>query len=205
MNLSPAGRAEPAPAPPPEADGRRRRSQDSRARIVQAMLDLVHAGETSPAAELVAERAKVGLRTVFRHFKDMDSLYREMTAVIEAELQTVIDQPFKSPDWRGRMVELVQRRAGAYERIAPFRRAGEVHRQRSPSLAADQARFVAIARDILRREAPPELIEDKARFEALDMLLSFEAWNRLRRDQGLSSRRTVEVLETAVTALIASL
>ncbi|MCG9917060.1 MAG: TetR/AcrR family transcriptional regulator [Phenylobacterium sp.] len=203
MSLSPAVQIETANAP--ETDGRRRRSQDSRARIVQAMLDLVRAGETSPAAELVADQAKVGLRTVFRHFNDMDSLYREMTAVIEAELQSVIDQPFKSADWRGRMVELVQRRAGAYERIAPFRRASEVLRQRSQSQAADQAKFVAIAREILRREAPPELVEDKARFEALDLLLSFEAWNRLRRDQGLSPRKTVEALETAVAALIKGL
>ncbi|MDP1874150.1 TetR/AcrR family transcriptional regulator [Phenylobacterium sp.] len=186
----------------PESDGRRRRSQDSRARIVQAMLELVHAGEASPAAELVADRAKVGLRTVFRHFNDMDSLYREMSAVIEIELQAVISQPFKSADWRGRMAELVQRRAAVYERIAPFRRAGDIHRQRSQVLAADHARFTAMARDILRREAPPELIQDRARFEALDMLLSFEAWNRLRRDQGLSPRRVVETLETAVASLI---
>ncbi len=205
MSLSPALQIEPANAPPPETDGRRRRSQDSRARIVEAMLDLVRAGETSPAAELVAERAKVGLRTVFRHFNDMDSLYREMSAVIEAELQTVIDQPFKSADGYGRMVEMVQRRAGAYERIAPFRRASEVLRQRSQNQAADQARFVAIAREILHREAPPELIEDKARFEALDLLLSFEAWNRLRQEQGLSPRKTVEALETAVAALIKGL
>jgi AcrR family transcriptional regulator len=194
----------PAPAAP-EADGRRRRSQDSRARIVQAMLELVHAGETSPAAELVADRAKVGLRTVFRHFSDMDSLYREMSAVIEAELQGIISQPFKSADWRGRMVELVQRRSTVYERIAPFRRAGDIHRQRSQVLAADYARFVALGREILRRESPPELLRDKARFEALDMLLSFDAWNRLRRDQGLSPRRTVEALETAVAALVDAL
>lgn len=191
--------------PAPEADGRRRRSQDSRARIVQAMLELVQAGETSPAAELVAERAKVGLRTVFRHFNDMESLYREMSAVIEAELQGIIAQPFKSEDWRGRMVELVQRRAGVYERIAPFRRAGDIHRQRSQVLAADNARFVALGREILRRESPPELLQDKARFEALDMLLSFDAWNRLRRDQGLSPRRTVEALESAVSALVDAL
>jgi AcrR family transcriptional regulator len=194
------------PAPPaPEADGRRRRSQDSRARIVQAMLELVHAGETSPAAELVADRAKVGLRTVFRHFNDMDSLYREMSAVIEAELQGIISQPFKSDDWRGRMVELVQRRSAVYERIAPFRRAGDIHRQRSQVLAADHARFVALGREILRRESPPELLRDKARFEALDMLLSFDAWNRLRRDQGLSPRRTVDALEIAVAALVDAL
>ena len=37
------------------------------------------------------------------------------------------------------------------------------------------------------------------------MLLSFDAWNRLRRDQGLSPRRTVEALETAVSALVDAL
>ena len=192
----------PAPAAP-DADGRRRRSQDSRARIVQAMLELVHAGETSPAAELVADRAKVGLRTVFRHFNDMDSLYREMSAVIEAELRGIIAQPFKAKDWQGRVLELVQRRASVYERIAPFRRAADVHRLRSNVLEADHARFAALAREILRREMPAEAARDKARFEALDMLLSFEAWVRLRRDQGLSAKRTVETLERAVTSLIA--
>ncbi len=191
----------PAPAAP-DADGRRRRSQDSRARIVQAMLELVRAGETSPPAELVADRAKVGLRTVFRHFSDMDSLYREMSAVIGAELQDVIAQPFKAQDWRGRVRELVQRRAAAYERIAPFRRAADVHRLRSRVLEADHARFAALAREILRRELPAEAAGDKARFEALDMLLSFEAWARLRRDQGLSAKRTIEALELAVAALI---
>ena len=192
----------PAPATP-DADGRRRRSQDSRARIVQAMLELVHAGETSPAAELVADRAKVGLRTVFRHFNDMDSLYREMSAVIEAELRGIIAQPFKAKDWQGRVLELVQRRASVYERIAPFRRAADVHRLRSNVLEADHARFAALAREILRREMPAEAARDKARFEALDMLLSFEAWVRLRRDQGLSAKRTVETLERAVASLIA--
>ena len=42
------------------------------------MLELVRAGAISPNAEEVAERAGVGLRTVFRRFDDMDSLYREM-------------------------------------------------------------------------------------------------------------------------------
>src|SRR5947209_16703757 len=77
-------------------DGRRRRAQDSRARIVAAMLEIVHAGEVSPSAEQVAARADVGLRTVFRHFRDMDSLYREMTVAIEAELMTVVATPFVS-------------------------------------------------------------------------------------------------------------
>src|SRR5665213_2368302 len=96
-----------------ESDGRRRRSQDSRARIVAAMLDLIHGGEVAPGAEQVAERAQVGLRTVFRHFKDMDSLYREMSHAIESELRTVVLRPFKAETWRERVLELIDRRSQA--------------------------------------------------------------------------------------------
>ena len=59
-------------------DGRHLRSQLSRDNIVTAMLELIEAGAISPSAEDVAARARVGLRSVFRHFKDMESLRREM-------------------------------------------------------------------------------------------------------------------------------
>ncbi len=190
------------PPDAPETDGRRRRSQDSRARIVQAMLELVHAGDPAPAAEQVAARAGVGLRTVFRHFRDMDSLYREISQVVEVELRAMVLAPFEGETPRERTLELVRRRAAVYEKIGPYRRASAVNRHRSTFLAADHARFVFIAREILKRQAPPEVARDKLRFEALDLLLSFEAWDRLRRDQELTPRRATEVLEHAVAQLL---
>lgn len=188
----------------PEAavDGRRKRSQDSRARIVQAMLELVREGGVSPSAELVAARADVGLRTVFRHFNDLDSLYREMSAVIETELMALVYTPFKGETWRERVLELVERRGWAYEKIAPFKRASEVHRHQSPALAVDNAKMVQISREILRAQLPAELAKDRIRFEAMDMLLSFDAWHRLRRDQDLSPKRATEVLQAVLAGLL---
>lgn len=191
----------------PEAavDGRRRRSQDSRARIVKAMLELVREGGVSPPAELVAARADVGLRTVFRHFKDLDSLYREMSSVIAAELMSLAHTPFKGETWRDRVLELVERRGWAYEKIAPFKRASEVHRLQSPALALENARMVEISREILRGQLPPELVKARTAFEAMDLLLSFDAWNRLRCDQALSPKRATEVLQSALTAVLDTL
>ncbi|MCY1647176.1 TetR/AcrR family transcriptional regulator [Caulobacter sp. SL161] len=186
----------------PAADGRRRRSQDSRARIVQAMLDLVREGDISPSAELVATRADVGLRTVFRHFKDLESLYLEMSAVIEGELMSLVHTPFKGATWRDRVLELVERRGWAYERIAPFKRASEVLRHNSPTLRADNTKMVEISREILRRQLPPEIAKDRIRFEGIDLLLSFDAWNRLRRDQDLSPKRTTEILQAMISGLL---
>jgi AcrR family transcriptional regulator len=186
----------------PAADGRRRRSQDSRARIVQAMLDLVREGEISPSAELVATRADVGLRTVFRHFKDLESLYLEMSAVIEGELMSLVHTPFKGATWRERVLELVERRGWAYERIGPFKRASEVLRHSSPTLVADNTKMVEVSREILRRQLPVEIAKDRVLFEGIDMLLSFDVWNRLRRDQALSPKRATEVLQGMIGRLL---
>ena len=41
----------------------------------------------------IAARAEVGLRTVFRHFRDMDSLYAEMARTIEGEMSDLIGRP----------------------------------------------------------------------------------------------------------------
>ena len=190
------------PAVAAESDGRRRRSQDSRARIVAAMLALIQEGEISPGAEQVAARAQVGLRTVFRHFKDMDSLYREMTAVIESELRKVAEQPFKTADWRTRIDELVERRSQAFEKIAPFKRASEVHRHKSRFLEGDRSRLSQTLREILKAILPPQVAQDPLRLEVIDLLLSYESWIRLRRDQNRTPRKARDVLLAAVVRIL---
>ena len=191
-------RAEPVEEP----DGRRRRSQDSRARIVAAMLELVHGGEMSPSAEQVAERAEVGLRTVFRHFKDMDSLYGEMSKAIEAEVLQIVLQPLAGETWRERLAELIVRRSQAFEKITPYKRAANVTRHRSSFLEAGHARLVSLLREILKSELPSEVAADRLTLEALDLMMSYEAWSRLREEQGLAVRRAREVLQAAIARLI---
>ena len=179
-------------------DGRRRRGQDNRARIVAAMLEMIRDGEVSPVAEQVAERAQVGLRTVFRHFKDMDSLYREMSEVIEVEMRGIAGQPFQAEDPHERVVELVARRGAVFEKIGPFKRASDVLRHRSRFLDDDGDRLVVALREILQLVAPEAIRLDADRFEALDLLLSWESWSRLRREQNLSPEDARRVLEAAV-------
>ncbi|HEY1447125.1 MAG TPA: TetR/AcrR family transcriptional regulator [Caulobacteraceae bacterium] len=166
------------------------------------MLELVHGGEVAPVAEQVAARAGVGLRTVFRHFKDMDSVYREMATVIEGELAEVLSQPLKGETWREQLSDLIARRSQAFEKIAPFKRAANTHRHRSPFLEAHHARLTEMSRAILRGLLPAAVTGDALRLETLDLLLSYETWSRLRREQGLSPKRAREVLEFGVGRLI---
>jgi AcrR family transcriptional regulator len=191
-----------AAPPPPHVDGRRRRGQDNKARIVAAMLDMVREGELAPGAEQVAARADVGLRTVFRHFQDMDSLYREISSAIERELAQVIALPFEAPTWQGRVLEMVVRRATAFERVLPFQQAAAVVRHRSRFLAGDHMRLVKVSREVILRQLPREAAADRPLVEALDLLLSIETWARLRVQQGLSPKAARETLEAAVRKLI---
>src|SRR3546814_14687096 len=74
-------------------DGRRERSRSSRRRIVAAMLELIEGGDPMPSAARVAEEAGVGLRTAFRHFDDMGSLYRELSATIADTVIPIVTAP----------------------------------------------------------------------------------------------------------------
>jgi AcrR family transcriptional regulator len=186
----------------PAVDGRRKRSEDSRARIVAAMLELVHAGEMAPGAEQVAAHAGVGLRTVFRHFNDMDSLYREMSAAIEGEIAEVVARPLKGETWQERLNDMVARRATAFEKMAPFQRAAAVHRHRSPYLEAGHDRFTSTCRAYLTAILPKNMIAQPGLIESLDLMLSFETWSRLRREQNLTARRARAVVEDVVQKLI---
>ena len=183
-------------------DGRRQRTVDSRARIIQAMLALVQEGVLIPNAEQVAERAEVGLRSVFRHFKDMDSLFQELTVLIEADARATFFRPITGETVEARLAELIERRCGLFERISPFQLASIAHRPRSEFLSQDAQRQVMLLRELLKQTLTPDIVANFDRFEALDALLSFSTWNRLRREQGLSFDQAQSVIESTAKLLI---
>ena len=56
-------------------DGRSERTRRSKDRIVEALLNLYSDGILVPTAQEVADRSGLGIRTVFRHFNEMESLF----------------------------------------------------------------------------------------------------------------------------------
>jgi len=193
----------PVPAAAGEADGRRQRSSRSRARIVRALIELIRAGEMTPAAARVADRAGVGLRTVFRHFEEMDTLNREISVLVEAEIRPLIERPFTGATWRHRLNELLERRAEIYERVMPLKVAGSLQRFRSTFLMEDYTRFLRMERDGLRRVMPARLLSDTVLFHAVEMAAGFQSWRRLRQDQGLSPTDALGVMRFTVDRLVA--
>lgn len=185
-----------------EADGRRQRSNRSREQIVRAMIELIRAGEMQPAAARVAEKANVGLRTVFRHFEEMDTLSREISAIVEAEILPLVERPFEGKTWRIQMDELLERRAHIYERVMPLKIAGSLQRFRSHFLMEDYTRFLRMERQGLKRVLPAKIVNDPVLFPAIEMATGFQAWRRLRQDQRLSTADSLKVLRFTVERLV---
>ena len=183
------------------ADGRRTRGLANKQSIVAALTDLIREGVVAPTAEQVAAKAGVGLRSVFRHFDDMETLYREIANELDQLVQPSVQKRLKSKDWQDRLAESIGLRTQVFESLMPFHIASEVHRQESPFLNAQQARSAKIQRELLQHLLPKKLVLDKPRFEALNLMLSMDAWLRLRREQGLSKIAAKRVMLYAATEL----
>jgi AcrR family transcriptional regulator len=188
----------------PIEDGRRLRSAESRRRIIQAMLELVQEGNPDPGAEAVATRAGVGLRTVFRLFRDMESICAEMVVPQRLEFVACFTNPFTDRRGPARVRELYARLAPLYDARLPFRRAGSVRRYSSPSLATAMKELHDTTDAFLQLQLPPSTPADRHRLEMLNLLMSYEAWMHLRDAQGLDYARTRETLQNAIEAQLAS-
>ena len=186
------------------SDGRFNRSVVTRTKIVSALTSLVYEGYLSPTAEQVAQRADVGLRTVFRHFDDLNSLYSEIGADLEALILPVLQVRLIGNSWQDKLMHSIEIRVQFYDRIAALYLSAQVHRHRSPLITHKLTRDVHRLREIGRIILPAGIQQNLLVFESLDLLMSPDTWVRLRRDQSLSAEEALNVVRLAVKAVLAS-
>lgn len=167
------------------------------------MLDLVGTGDVQPSAAKVAETAGVGLRTVFRHFDEMDSLYREMSEAIEARLLPIMMKPFAATHWRDRIREMAERRAQLFEMILPYRISASLKRFQSSFLMQDYRRLLRLERSTIDAALPPEVLADTTQVNMLYLALNFQSWRSLRHDMELDVAEARAVFVALVDAALA--
>lgn len=183
-------------------DKRRRRGGHNRMKIIEAMFVLMRQGNMTPSAAQVAEHAGVGLRTVFNHFQDMDSIFEEMTDELRAVTTPKIVAPYRATTWRERLFELADRNADLYEDIFPMQVALVIRRFQSDFLTRQYKQEVNMLRSSLKAILPIEIQSNRPLFAAIEVNLTFATWRRLREDQGLSVARSKETLQLIMKQLI---
>ena len=184
-------------------DVRTIRRDKSRQRIIDAIIELVTDGKLEPTAEDVAVLANVTTRTVFRHFQDMEALYREIVADMHAETDA-LRVPFEPDrDWREQLDELVVRRTNLFERYTNRLLLSESLRSRSPAIADEMDVLVSQLREGLKARLPEAIVVDSIALASLEVALGWEVWIRLRRDQGLSLKRARSVVQKLTDSVLA--
>ena len=189
-------------------DGRRARSDRTRAAIASAMLDCFMDGTLKPSADEIAARAGVSRRAVFRHFDNLEAL---LEAVARLQIERVSREPFPPILEEGaleqRIDALVAHSAHRNELVAPVRRASLLSEPFSRVIRERHAGLRKLVRGQIRQVFAPELerLPDSSRRDRiaqLRALLSFSYWETLRRHEGLSREASERVLASALCAIM---
>jgi AcrR family transcriptional regulator len=190
-------------------DGRLERSERSRAAVIDALLDLVDAGDLRPPAERIAKRAGVSLRTVFHLFSDKEEIFAA-AAQRQAERVLATLRPVDAGlPLDERVRAFVVERARLHERVAPVRRAAQLLEPFSKTVAVRLAQARALKRADVERVFHEELasLRAPAREElvrALCAAASFSHWEQLRAHQGLTVEESRRVLTRVLFSLLAT-
>ena len=192
----------PLPIAGPPIDGRRARRHRSRDLAVDALLDLLGEGVLRPTAQQVAERSGVSLRSIFRIFDDVESLNAAAAARQISRIRHLFVEVLATGALADRLAAVVAINARLYESIAPVRRAALRAAPESEALREQLDRGRAWLRAEIERVFAVELAwTSRDTATAVEVALSFEAWDQLRSAQGLSAARA----EVVVTHLVRSL
>ena len=185
-----------------QPDGRRQRSQRSREKILKAYWELMLNGDMNPSAATIAKHAGVGLRSVFRHFEDLDTLLRELMALIYDEVTPEFMTPLKASHWKDQLLELMERNVIIWERIRVPHTAGEIGRFKSQVLMDDYQRSRNLEISGIKAILPKNLDNYENILLALDASMSFSTMRRLREDRKLSISKVKTVMTFMVQSIL---
>jgi AcrR family transcriptional regulator len=193
---------EQAQQPPQPQDGRTLRRLNSYDRAVDALLDLIQSGNSSPTAQQIAEKSGISVRTVFRLTEDIESLH---AAAVERQIQRTAHLYVNIPatgSLGARIRALVDNRATVFEAIAPTRRVADRHAEGSPQISEGldfhhEILQMQVAELFQRELSRISRVRRPDALNAIDVAAGWETWDQLRRVQRLSitsSGRVVRLL-----------
>ena len=183
-------------------DGRRLRSERSKQAIIDASLQLMEEGVLVPTAQLISERAGVGIRSFFRHFEDMETLFATIDEQTREETEGLFVGGDRDGSTEERILHAVERRADGYERRKQMILSTAAQSWRHAILRKNYARYQRGLRKDLDDWLPELKTVSPNRREMIDAAASFEMWHRLRVHQGLSKKTSLEIVVEAISSLI---
>ena len=190
--------------PASAVDGRSLRRERNRQDIVNALLDLIETGETEISAALIASKAGLSERSIFRYFDDVNDLYRSVCDLAfskEIEYALIDDAGVGSLDTK--IENFVNQRVRIYtmnEKIAPAARSFAF---KNPIIKNQ----LVVGRELLRNQIITHFSEELSAFDKqqqqvavaiIDSLTTFEYYDMMRSDQKMSVQAIKSVLTESI-------
>ena len=185
-------------------DGRSLRRERNRQDIVDALLSLIENGETEISAALIASKAGLSERSIFRYFDDVNDLYRSVCDLAfskEIEYALIDDAGVGSLDTK--IENFVNQRVRIYtmnEKIAPAARSFAF---KNPIIKNQ----LVVGRKLLRTQIMKHFAEELSVFDKqqqqvavaiIDSLTTFEYYDMMRSDQKMSVQTIKSVLTESI-------
>ena len=159
-------------------DGRRQRGERTRQAIIEAALSLQEEGVLVPTAQQISDRAGVLIRSFFRHFEDMETLFK----AADDQLRDSYEALFigGSPRFLSERVHrAVERRSAAFEQLKNLMLGTKALLWRYETLRNNYARNQKGLRKDLESWLPELNGLSEVKCESVHAIASFEMWNRL--------------------------
>jgi AcrR family transcriptional regulator len=185
-------------------DGRSLRRERNRQDIVDALLSLIENGETEISAALIASKAGLSERSIFRYFDDVNDLYRSVCDLAfskEIEYALIDDAGVGSLDTK--IENFVNQRVRIYtmhEKIAPAARSFAF---KNPIIKNQ----LVVGRKLLRTQIMKHFAEELSVFDKqqqqvavaiIDSLTTFESYDMMRSDQRMSVQAIKSILTESI-------
>jgi len=190
--------------PASAVDGRSLRRERNRQDIVDALLGLIENGETEISAALIASKAGLSERSIFRYFDDVNDLYRSVCDLAfskEIEYALIDDVGIGSLDTK--IENFVNQRVRIYtmnEKIAPAARSFAF---KNPIIKNQ----LVVGRKLLRTQIIKHFAQELSVFDKqqqqvavaiIDSLTTFEYYDMMRSDQKMSVQAIKSVLAESI-------
>jgi len=190
--------------PTSAVDGRSLRRERNRQDIVNALLGLIENGETEISAALIASKAGLSERSIFRYFDDVNDLYRSVCDLAfskEIEFALIDDAGMGSLETK--IENFVNQRVRIYtmnEKVAPAARSFAF---KNPIIKNQ----LVFGRKLLRAQITKQFAEELSTFDksqqqvavaTIDALTTFESYDMMRSDQKMSVQTIKSILTESI-------
>jgi len=162
----------------------------------------MRAGHLVPTAQMISDQADVPIRTFFRHFPDMESLFRAVDEAMQPEYERIFLETKSEGTLSERIASAVELHAQSWEQNRAAIKSTKVQLWRYQVLRDNYARVNRfLKRDLTKRIPELRDVGPDSR-ELIDGLASIEMWERLRDHQKLSRAKSIRIIRRSLELIL---